>query len=180
MKRVPADRFHRLFYPQVAAVVTAAAGDEVGGLLASSVMPTSFDPPKVAVSLGKNHKTTRLVEASKTFAVNWLSYENLTNMEKLALPTPAGVKDKLSSVGLEYRRDGKTGAPILLDAVAFLECSVEWGRDVGDHFLYVGEVFEAMAVEDFEDYWRFERYKPVLYVGSARTSWPRYVKFPQE
>ncbi|MCS7109883.1 MAG: flavin reductase family protein [Candidatus Caldarchaeum sp.] len=180
MKEVSAERFHRLFYPQVAAVVTARHGDEVGGLLASSVMPTSFSPPMVAVALGKTHNTTRLVEASHAFAVNWLSYENVSKMEKLAQPTPSGVKDKLPMAGLSYRGGEKTNAPILLDAAAYLECRVVSGHEVGDHFLYVGEVVNAEAVDDFEDYWRFRVYRPVLYVGSARPDWPKFVRFPLE
>ncbi|MCS6785044.1 MAG: flavin reductase family protein [Candidatus Caldarchaeum sp.] len=180
MKKVSAERFHRLFYPQVAAVVTARHGDEVGSLLASSVMPTSFNPPMVAVALGKTHNTTRLVQSSNAFAVNWLSYEKVSKMEMLAQPTPPGVKDKLLMAGLSYRGGVKTNAPILSDASAFLECRVVSGREVGDHILYIGEVVDAEAVEDFEDYWRFRVYRPVLYVGSARPDWPKFVRFPLE
>lgn len=180
MKIVPKDRFHRLFYPQVATVVTSASRDETGGLLASSVMSTSFNPPMVALALGKGHRTTKLVEESRAFAVNWLSYDKLPAMEKLAQPTPAGVKDKLSMCGLNYRRGDKTGAPILSQAAAYLECGVSWSRESGDHVLYIGEVLEAMAIDDFCEYWRFEIYKPVLYVGSARPGWPKFLKFPLE
>ncbi|MEM4573109.1 MAG: flavin reductase family protein [Candidatus Caldarchaeum sp.] len=180
MKRIPFELFHRLFYPQIAMVVASRMGDEAGGLLASSVMPVSFNPPKIAAALGKAHKTTKLVEHSNVFSVNWLSYEHVSKMALLAQPTAPGVKDKLSSSGFQFRLGEKTKAPILLDASAYLECRVEMKIDVGDHFLFLSIVEDAVAIEDFGEYWEFRGYKPVLYVGSARSDWPKLVKFPLE
>ena len=46
-------------------------------------------------------------------------------------------------------RTGKTGAPILDDAIAFVECEVrEIANDGGDHAVVIGEVVEAGVRKD--------------------------------
>ncbi len=171
---------HRLFYPQVPAVVTASYLKEVGALLATSIVPISLNPPIVGVALGKGHRTTRYVEQSKCFGVCWLSYEALDRAQKLAAPTPPGVTDKLKACGFDYRWGKVVRVPVLDECVAWIETVVDWSGEFGDHFFYVGRVEASYAIEDFDDYWRFMRYKPILYVGSARPEWPSFLKFPHE
>jgi len=178
--RVAAERVHRLFYPQVPAVVTASHDGEVGALLATSVMPASLNPPAVAAALGKTHRTTRLVLDSNIFGVCWVSYENLERIVLLASPTEPSVRDKLAATGLGYRYGREARVPVLEDAAAWLECRVEWVREAGDHFLILGAVLASYASEDFAEYWGFKTYRPVLYVGEARRGGPRFVRFTFE
>ena len=39
--------------------------------------------------------------------------------------------------------DGRTGAPILDQAVAYLDCEVRQPVDAGDHTFFVGEIVDA-------------------------------------
>ncbi|MEM0443095.1 MAG: flavin reductase family protein [Candidatus Caldarchaeum sp.] len=177
-RKVPSNRVHRLFYPQVPAVVSASHDDEVGALLATSIIPVSLEPSMVGVALGKQHRTRRLVEASGCFSACWLSYEKLERFQLLAEHSEA--RDKLRQVGLSYRWGEYVRAPVLEDAVAWLECRLEWSREVGDHFFYAARVETAYAVEDFDEYWRFMQYKPILYIGSAKQELPRFLKLSVE
>ena len=53
------------------------------------------------------------------------------------------VGEKLNTV---QHRFGKTGAPILDEAIAYLECEVrEIANHLGDHAVVIGEVVEAGA-----------------------------------
>jgi len=174
------DRFHRLFYPQVPAVLTASHVDGVGALLATSVMPVSLKPAYIATALAKTHRTTRLVENSNSFCVCWVSYEQVDIVEKLSEPTPEKASDKLKACGIEYFLSPVVEAPVLAGSKAWIECFVEWFRDVGDHVLFLAKVISAYAVEDFNEYWRFAEYKPILYVGQARENWSRFIRFPYE
>ena len=46
-------------------------------------------------------------------------------------------------------RIGKTGAPILEEAIAFVECEVrEIASEQGDHVIVIGEVVEAGVPRD--------------------------------
>ncbi|MDW8359377.1 MAG: flavin reductase family protein [Candidatus Caldarchaeum sp.] len=179
-RKVPGQRVHRLFYPQSPAVVASAHRNEVGALLATSIMPVSLEPPMVGVALGRQQRTKRLVDLSGCFSACWVSYQSLEAVRKLAEPTEVGVADKLSRLGLRYRWGEVVKAPVLEDAVAWVECVVDWSRDVGDHVFYAAEVRAAYAVEDFEEYWGFRVYKPILYVGAARKGMPSFVRFDVE
>ncbi|MEM1942823.1 MAG: flavin reductase family protein [Candidatus Caldarchaeum sp.] len=177
-RKVPSHIVHRLFYPQVPAVVSAAYDDEVGALLATSIIPVSLEPSMVGVALGKQHRTRRLVESSGCFSACWLSYEKLEKFQRLAEHSDA--RDKLRQAGFSYRWGERVRAPVLEEAVAWVECRLDWSREVGDHFFYTARVEAAYAVEDFDEYWKFIRYKPILYVGSARQELPRFVRLSVE
>jgi 3-hydroxy-9,10-secoandrosta-1,3,5(10)-triene-9,17-dione monooxygenase reductase component len=59
-------------------------------------------------------------------------------------------------------RDGVTGAPLLADALAWIECTIWAEYDAGDHTFVVGEV---VAVEQGERgpglVYREHRYRPI-------------------
>ena len=45
-------------------------------------------------------------------------------------------------------REAPTGAPIFVDAVAWLDCEVRAAHDLGTHTLFIGEVVDAGIVDD--------------------------------
>jgi flavin reductase (DIM6/NTAB) family NADH-FMN oxidoreductase RutF len=73
--------------------------------------------------------------------------------------------DKLAAAGLRYRKDEESGVPLLEDAVAYLVCKVSESVSVGDHELLVADVLRAVANDDFQEYWKFAKYHPILYAG---------------
>ena len=60
------------------------------------------------------------------------------------------------------------GAPVLDASIAYAILEREKVIDVGDHDLFIGRVTGAMASLDFDEYWKFKDYRPVLYLGSAK------------
>lgn len=79
------------------------------------------------------------------------------------------IQDKLTAAGLHYTLGGGDGAllvPILDEASAVLECAVSKMETFGDHVLITAEVKEARVDPlDYDDYWTFKRYHPILYTG---------------
>ncbi len=57
------------------------------------------------------------------------------------------------------------GAPVLDASIAYAILEREKVIDVGDHDLFIGRVTGAMASLDFDEYWKFNDYRPVLYLG---------------
>ncbi|MEM3031941.1 MAG: flavin reductase family protein [Nitrososphaerota archaeon] len=172
-REVRGDWIHRIFYPVIPSVVTATHSGKVGALLA---IPStlSFKPPMVGVNIVPESNTHKLVESSGMFGVCILSQEHMGRLAKLA-EKAAGVDDKLAWAGFEYELGRTVPVPILKDSAAWLECSVEWSREVGDHTLFVGLVRAAYADEDFDGYWQYEAYTPIFYVGRARRFRGSYV-----
>ena len=121
-------------------VLTAAEGkDKVAAATVNWVTQTAFAPPLVVVGVKTDSGAYQIVKSAKTSALNMLGKDQ----KGLAFTffKPANVSDGKIS-GQAYRT-GTTGAPILTDAPAAVECRVTGIVEQGDHHIVVGEVVEA-------------------------------------
>jgi flavin reductase (DIM6/NTAB) family NADH-FMN oxidoreductase RutF len=125
-------------------LVTAAADGQRGGLIATFVNEASIVPelPRVVVGLARQHHTWGLVEAAGAFALHLLAEDQLDWVWRFGLGSGRD-GDKLAGLAV---RAGATGAPVLTEAPAFLECRVEARWDTGDRTLYLAEVVDGAAV----------------------------------
>ncbi len=57
------------------------------------------------------------------------------------------VEDQNSSIKWEK---GKTGCPLIMDSIAYLECTVKVDYKPGNHALFIGEVIHAQGLSDLE------------------------------
>ena len=124
-------------------VVGAAHDAERGAFTAAWVMQTSYDPLLLVVSINPEHATYPLVRASRAFTVNVLKSGRIDLVRRFGTQSGRDV-DKLAGVSW---REGRSGAPILDDALASFECDVIESVSAGDHDLVVGRVV-AGAVTD--------------------------------
>jgi flavin reductase (DIM6/NTAB) family NADH-FMN oxidoreductase RutF len=123
-------------------IYVLTADDGKGGIAAATVnfvTQSSFAPPLVVVGVKADSGAYQVVKAAGKFALNMLGKDQ----KALAFTffRPADVKEgKLS--GQAYR-PGTTGAPILTEAPAAVECAVKTVLAEGDHHIVIGEVIEA-------------------------------------
>lgn len=110
------------------------------GLTVSAFASVSANPPRILVSLSNNTESRPLVERSGIFAVHILGREHVALGPRFAKLVP-GVTDPFE--GLAHRVE-QTGAPVLTDCLAWLDCRVETMLPVGDHTIFVGAV-EALG-----------------------------------
>jgi flavin reductase (DIM6/NTAB) family NADH-FMN oxidoreductase RutF len=122
-------------------IVTAAAGPRRGGLVATFVSSASIVPelPRVLVGLARQHHTWELIEASNAFALHLIGEQQLDWVWNFG-GRSGRTTDKFA--GLSVQTDS-TGAPILTDAAAWLECRVEARLDTGDRTVYLAEVLNG-------------------------------------
>jgi flavin reductase (DIM6/NTAB) family NADH-FMN oxidoreductase RutF len=122
-------------------LLTAAAGERRGGLVATFVSEASIVPdlPRVVVGLARTHYTWELVEASGAFALHLLPEEQIDLVWQFGLDSGRH-RDKLAGVATTT---GSTGSPLLACAIGWLDCRVETRLDIGDRTLYVAEVVEG-------------------------------------
>jgi flavin reductase (DIM6/NTAB) family NADH-FMN oxidoreductase RutF len=132
-------------------VVTARASDHIHGMTVSAFTEVSLDPPLVLICADKTSLTHPVIAEGRVFAVNILARDQ----EDLSRRFASKEEEHRRFEGLAYQT-GKTGAPLLEDTVAVLDCRVVAAHDVGDHVIYVGEVEELRLSEDRE---------PLLYHG---------------
>jgi flavin reductase (DIM6/NTAB) family NADH-FMN oxidoreductase RutF len=172
--KVEFSRLHRLFYPQVPLVLSARHGDRVSAMPVVSYVSISDAPPLLGVACTPHTFTYKLALKARCFSLTLLDEGELGAIERLATVSGAKVEDKLAEVGLRHTRGTKVGAPVIAGAAATIECSVSSKRRMGDHTMLVGKAEACYASEDFSDFWRFEKYRPILYTGwkDGMTTYP--------
>jgi flavin reductase (DIM6/NTAB) family NADH-FMN oxidoreductase RutF len=126
----------RLFPAGVTVVTIKSPGsDVVHGLTVSAFASISPDPPLILVSI--DHRATAyefLEMAGASFAVNILGQDQMELSNRFAW-----LKDEDRFAEGEWAT-AATGAPILTDALAWLDCTVYSRFAAGSHTIYVGEV----------------------------------------
>jgi flavin reductase (DIM6/NTAB) family NADH-FMN oxidoreductase RutF len=166
-KDVDLTRIHRLFYPQVPVVITSEFDGRVGGMPAIWCMPLSFNPPLVGVAIAPEHETYRIIMGARAFGINWLGFSLAGQVCELGETSTKAYTNKLSVAGFKTIKGKRTSQPLIQEASAALECRLNETHRTGTHELVVGEAVNAMANNDFVDYWNLSRYNPLLYVGTA-------------
>jgi flavin reductase (DIM6/NTAB) family NADH-FMN oxidoreductase RutF len=120
-------------------VVTTKAGDKVNGMTASWVSQVSLKPLLVMVSIAPPRYTHDLIEESGIFALNVLTPAQVDLGKRFGYKSGRKVN---KFAGLEWTA-AATGAPILPQAYAYLDCKLVDTFTAGDHTLFVGEVVDA-------------------------------------
>ncbi len=113
-------------------VVTTRYGDEVAGMTANAVISLSLDPPLVAVCVGKEASMHDYLSRGACFAINILRSDQQDLSNRFAKPGPKDFSD------LQVEQ-AETGAPVLAEALAWLDCRLVQTVETGDHDLFLGE-----------------------------------------
>ena len=126
-------------------VVGVKQDSQLNAFTATWLTQVSFTPPLVAVGIKKNSHSFEMIKQDRVFSVNLLGKDQKSVAEHFVRPASV-VGEKLKEV--RYR-SGKTGAPVLEDAIAYVECEVrEIANEHGDHAVVIGEVVEAKVNKD--------------------------------
>ena len=122
-------------------VIGSRAGERRNLMTANWVGQVSFDPKLVGVSIEQAAVTHELVREGRSFTVNLVDREDRAIVRKFTKPVEADAEAR--TLNDFPFHDGKTGAPILDHAVAYIECEVRNPVDCGDHTFFIGEVADV-------------------------------------
>jgi flavin reductase (DIM6/NTAB) family NADH-FMN oxidoreductase RutF len=122
-------------------VLGSRDGDRRNGMTINWVTQVSFDPKLMAVSVEAGSLTYDLVAEGGVFSLNLVDREDRAIVRKFTKPVEADAEARTLN-GFPFH-DGRTGAPILDQAVAYVDCEVRQRVDLGGHVLFVGEVVDA-------------------------------------
>jgi flavin reductase (DIM6/NTAB) family NADH-FMN oxidoreductase RutF len=126
-------------------VVGVKQDAQLNAFTATWLTQVSFTPPLVALGVKKDSRSLEMIRHDKVFSVNLLGKDQKAVAEHFVKPA-AVVGEKLSQM---RHRPGRTGAPVLEDAIAYFECEVrEIANEGGDHAIVIGEVVEAGVSRD--------------------------------
>jgi len=107
-------------------------------------MPTSINPPLLAISLAPGRHSHTLIEESGEFIVNIPTMEILQAVYACGSLTGRSF-DKFKKTSLTQMPAKKVKAPAIRECIAHLECEVDGQLTTGDHTIFVGKILEAYA-----------------------------------
>jgi flavin reductase (DIM6/NTAB) family NADH-FMN oxidoreductase RutF len=118
-------------------VITAGRGDDVTGMTVTSVSSLSLDPPTLIVSVNRASSTWPLIERHGAFGVNILTADQLDIAERFAGTN--GLKGRERFAGAEWIIRASS-APLLVGALAAIDCEVEEVIERHSHAIVIGRV----------------------------------------
>ena len=137
---IPIDQFKHVMRQWISGVsiVTMQTAEHRHGLTVSGFLGVSLEPPLVLISIGQELTSAEVLKESAAYAVNFLSEDQNDLSDRFA--GRLGEVDRFAGLTMHT---AATGAPILDDCLAWLDCRVVSTQTVGDHTLYIGEVVAA-------------------------------------
>lgn len=130
-------------------IYVLTAEDSDGNTAAATVnwvTQTSFDPPLIVVGVKADSGAYEILKKSGGFALNMLGKDQQGAAFTFFKPA---IRDG-DTISGEAIRAGSTGAPVLVNALANVECKVVEIVERGDHHIVVGEVVDANVAQQPE------------------------------
>ncbi len=111
-------------------------------MTATSVVSVSLEPPTVLFAVHEDARLAEAVESGAKWAVNILGAEGLASADWLASPG----RPAINQLGrIAHSRGEASGAAILDQATAWVECETTWVKQAGSHLVVVGNVLAGAA-----------------------------------
>ena len=122
-------------------VVGSRAGDRRNGMTLNWATQVSFEPKLLAIGVEKDAFTHELISEGRVFSLCIIDRDDRAIVRKFTKPVEVDVEASTLN-GFPFH-DGRTGAPILDQAVAYLDCEVRHDLALGDTTLFIGEIVDA-------------------------------------
>jgi flavin reductase (DIM6/NTAB) family NADH-FMN oxidoreductase RutF len=110
------------------------------------VTQVSFDPKWIGVGIEQTALTHELIEAGGCFSLCLIDQEDRAIVRKFSKPVEVDLASKTLN-GFPYL-EKITGAPILSQAVAYIDCELRERLTAGNHTFFVGEVVDIGFFKD--------------------------------
>lgn len=120
--------------------VLSVGGEHSHGMTANSITSVSLDPPLVLACVARTAVMHAAILAARSYGVSVLG----AHQERLARyfadrRRPSGIEQFDAT---DWFPGTYTGAPLLVDSLAWLECELVDAYDGGDHSVFLGRVLD--------------------------------------
>ena len=133
-------------------LITVGSGDDRAGLTATSVTSLSAEPPRLLVCINRNSSAWPLLAEYRSFGVKLLDAGQQDLADRFA--GRGGEKGPARFSGARWK-SLVTGTPLLEDALASFDCTVEEIIERHSHAIVIGRI-EAVDLGHWSDpllYW---------------------------
>jgi flavin reductase (DIM6/NTAB) family NADH-FMN oxidoreductase RutF len=121
-------------------VITAGRGRDVSGMTVTSVSSLSVDPPALIVSINREASSWPLVKRYGFFGVNILTSDQIDVAERFT--GKGGLKGADRFAGARWTTRA-SGVPLLVGALAAIDCEVEDIVERHSHAIVIGRVLDV-------------------------------------
>ncbi|PTE21079.1 flavin reductase [Cereibacter changlensis JA139] len=135
----------------VALVTTRTVDGRPLGMLATAVTSVTADPPTILVCINSGASMHADVSRGGVFAVNFLAESHRRIADRFASPEARDQRFQSGDWGI-----AETGSPVLMGAMAVLDCQVGQIEEVGTHSVLFGRVVETVIGTEVD-------YSPMVY-----------------
>ncbi len=126
-------------------VIGVKSGEKLHAYTGSWVTQISMKPPVIVLGVKIGSKSLRMLRKGRVLSVNYIRKENKDTVAHFFKP----VVREGNRLGHYHFHLNKTGAPVLDEAIGYLECSVKKiVSGFGDHAAVIAEVVNAHIKED--------------------------------
>jgi flavin reductase (DIM6/NTAB) family NADH-FMN oxidoreductase RutF len=157
---------YRLLHPMHTVLVSCVGKDGKPNVITLAwTMPTSIEPPLLAISVSPKRHSHRLIEDAQEFTVNIPTLDILQAVYACGSLTGRSF-DKFKKAGLTPIPGRKVKAPAIRECVAHIECVVNEKFSTGDHTVFVGKIVSAYAdVGMFTESYDLKRARLLFHAG---------------
>lgn len=142
-------------------VVGARDGEQRNFMTLNWATQVSFVPKLVGISVEKTAWTHELIENGRCYTLCTVARDDRAIIRKFTKPVTADLE--AGTLAGHAFHEARTGAPVLSQAVAYLDCAMRQAVDCGGHTFFVGEVLDSRFLQDEET--------PVLRMEDTRMSY---------
>jgi flavin reductase (DIM6/NTAB) family NADH-FMN oxidoreductase RutF len=121
-------------------VITAGRGRDISGMTVTSVSSLSVDPPALIVSINRESSSWPLVKRYGFFGVNILTSDQIDIAERFTGKGGLKGADRFAGAGWMTRA---SGVPLLVGALAAIDCEVEDIVERHSHAIVIGRVLDV-------------------------------------
>ena len=121
-------------------VITAGRGRDISGMTVTSVSSLSVDPPALIVSINREASSWPLVKRYGFFGVNILTSDQIDIAERFT--GKGGLKGAARFAGADWATRA-SGVPLLVGALAAIDCEVEDVVERHSHAIVIGRVLDV-------------------------------------
>ena len=121
-------------------VITAGRGRDISGMTVTSVSSLSVDPPALMVSVNRSASSWPLVKRYGCFGVSILTSDQIDVAERFA--GKDGLQGAARFAGAQWTTR-VSGAPLLVGALAAIDCEVEEIVERHSHAILIGRVLDV-------------------------------------
>jgi flavin reductase (DIM6/NTAB) family NADH-FMN oxidoreductase RutF len=126
-------------------VITAGRGEEITGMTVTSVSSLSVDPPTLIVSVNREASSWPVLKRHGFFGINILAADQLEIAERFS--GKGGLKGAERFAGAQWI-SRRSGVPLLVGALAAIDCAVEETIERHSHAIIIGRVLDIQASGD--------------------------------